>query len=72
MTGRRTTGTGWAWLLALPVLCCAGHAVLLALGAGTLTAALGGVSGSLVFLTAGAAVLVVAAVLLVLRRRPGR
>lgn len=46
-SGRRDlTGSRGAWLLALPVLCCAGHVVLLAVGAGSLTAALGGSSTS--------------------------
>lgn len=38
-------GPGWVWLLALPVLCCVGHAVLVALGVGSLAAAVGGATG---------------------------
>lgn len=66
------TGTSWAWLLALPILSCAGPSLLAAVGAGSLTAALGGVAGSLVLLAAGAAVLAVAVAVLGLRRRVHR
>jgi hypothetical protein len=76
MTGPDTpgpsTGAGWAWLLALPVLCCAGPAVLAAVGAGSLTAALGGITGSLFLLAAGTPVLVVAATVLARHRRARR
>ena len=76
MTGPDTpgsrTGASWAWLLALPVLCCAGPAVLAAVGAGSLTAALGSSTGRQVLLAVGTAVLVAAAVVLAQRRRVRR
>lgn len=46
MSTQQRTGW-WSALLALPILCCLGHAVLVAIGAGSLTAVLGGVTGSL-------------------------
>ncbi len=67
---RTRTVAGWAWLLALPVLCCAGPGVLAVVSAGSLTAVFGGVTGGPVLLTAGAAVLAVAIVVLA-RRAPG-
>ncbi len=61
------TDTRWAWLLALPVLCCVGHAVLLALGVGSLAAVTGAVAGSVLLVAAG--VLAAAAALIVVLRR---
>lgn len=76
MTGPDTlgprTGAGGVWLLGLPILCCAGPAVLAAVGAGSLTAGLGSITGSLVLLATGTAVLVVVAVVLARRRRVRR
>lgn len=63
--GGTPSGRGWIALAALPVLCCVGHVVLVAFGVGSLSAILGGVTGSLVLaavglLLTGAAGLVVA------------
>ena len=60
-------------LFALPVVCCAAHSVMLAVGVGSLTSLVGGAAGSLAVAVAVAvagvlALLAVAAV--VLRRRP--
>jgi hypothetical protein len=63
------TGTGWAWLLAIPVLCCAGHAVLVALGVGSLAAVVGGTTGAGALAAVGAVVVLAAAVAVVVRRR---
>ena len=72
MTGQRSrTGSRWATLTALPVLCCLGHAVLVALGAGTLTAAAGGTTGGAALAAVGVVVLL-AAVAVVVRRRSAR
>ena len=66
-------GGGWAWaLLALPVLCCAGPALLAALGAGSVGALVGGATGSAVLALAGLAVVCVAVAVLARRRRAGR
>jgi len=49
MTGPREPGRGGRWivaLVALPVLCCAGPVLLTALGAGSLGALAGSVTGS--------------------------
>ncbi len=53
------TGAGWAWLLALPVLCCAGPVVLATVSARSLTAALGSRTGTPALLAGAAAVVVV-------------
>ena len=55
----RRNGGGWTVaLFALPVLCCAGPAVLAALGAGSVGAlVVGGVTGSLVLAVVGLTVL---------------
>jgi hypothetical protein len=45
---RSRTRAGWLTLLAVPVLCCIGHAVLLAAGVGSLTAVTGAATGSTV------------------------
>lgn len=66
-----STDTRWTWLLAVPVLCCAGHAFLVALGVGSLAAVVGGTTGRAA-LAAGGAVLGLAAVAVVLVRRRGR
>ena len=63
-------GTGWmVALFALPILCCAGPALLAALGAGTVGALLGGATGSIALAIAGLAVLGAAVAVLTLRRR---
>jgi hypothetical protein len=69
----RERGGCWLGLLALPVLCCAGPSLLAAVGAGSVTAALGGATGSVLVAVAvvGAAVVLVAVVVL-LRRRGAR
>jgi drug/metabolite transporter (DMT)-like permease len=58
----------WWPLLALPVLCCVGHAVLLAVGVGSVTALVGGAVGSAV-VAAAAVLLTAVAVTALLRRR---
>lgn len=66
-------GIGWlVALFALPVLCCAGPAVLAALGAGSVGALLGGATGSVVTAVAGLAVACVALAVLARRRRARR
>lgn len=71
----KTAGRGLVALLALPVLCCIGHALLLAAGFGTLTALVGGVAGSIGLVAAGLLFAAGAAVLLRgrmgARREPG-
>ncbi len=62
------SGSRWPWLLALPVLCCAGHAALLALGVGSLAALTGAVTGGLVVTAVGAVVLLAAVVAVLVRR----
>lgn len=62
--------SGWLALLAVPVLCCAGHAVLLAVGVGSITSLVGGVAGSAAIAAAGLLVLFATAVALRRRRRP--
>jgi LPXTG-motif cell wall-anchored protein len=59
-------------LLGLPVLCCVGHAVLLAAGVGSLTAVTGAAAGSALLGAAGLAVLVGALAAVLLRRRRQR
>ena len=54
---RRNGGGSTVALFALPVLCCAGPAVLAALGAGSVGALVGGVTGSLVLAVVGLTVL---------------
>jgi hypothetical protein len=67
MTASPSSGR-WAWLLALPVLCCVGHAVVLAVGAGALAAVVGGLAGSAVVAAVGLLAVVVAAVVVARRR----
>ena len=62
------TGSRWAWLLALPVLCCVGHAVLVAAGVGSLATVVGGTTGRVALVAVGAVVLLGAVVVLVRRR----
>ena len=72
MTGPREPkqGGGWAWaLLAIPVLCCTGPALLAALGAGSVGALLGGAIGSAVLAVAGLVVACLALGVAALRRR---
>ncbi len=54
-------GAGWLALLALPVVCCVGHAALLALAAGSLTAGAGAAAGSALLAAAGIALVAAAA-----------
>ena len=75
MTGPREPRKGNGWLVALfalPVLCCAGPAVLAMLWAGSLGALLGGATGSTVPAVAGLAVVCVAVAVLARRRRARR
>jgi hypothetical protein len=73
MTGPREPKQGAGrWmvaLFALPILCCAGPALLAALGAGSVGVLLGGATGSVALAIAGLAVAGVAVAVLVLRRR---
>lgn len=66
MTRPSPTGRWWP-LLALPVLCCVGHVVLLAVGVGSVTALVGGAVGSAV--AAAGVLLTTVAVAAMLRRR---
>ena len=72
MTGPREpkqSRSGWkVALFALPVLCCAGPALLAALGAGSVGALLGGATGSVTLAVAGLAVVGVAVAVLARRR----
>ena len=43
----------WPALLALPILCCLGSSLLAAIGVGSVTAAVGGVTGSAILVVAG-------------------
>lgn len=75
MTGPRDPRRGSGWLMALfalPVLCCAGPAVLAAFGAGSVGALLGGATGSAILVVAGLAVGCVALAVLARRRRAPR
>lgn len=63
------TGARWLALLALPVLCCVGHGLLLAAGVGSLTALTGVAADNGLLVAAGALLLAFAAVLLVRRQR---
>ncbi len=73
MTGPREPrhgGGGWkVALFALPVLCCAGPALLALVGAGSVGAVLGGAIGSTALAVAGLAVVAAAALA---RRRARR
>lgn len=62
-------GSRWAWLLAVPVLCCVSHAVLVAIGVGSLAAVTGAVTGGLLLTAVGAVLLLIAVVVMVVRRR---
>ena len=71
MTDRRerdSSSRWWLVLLGLPVLCCAGTALLGAIGIGSVTAAVGGISGSALLSVVGAVLVSVAGVVLVRRR----
>jgi len=57
-------------LFALPVVCCAGPALLALAGAGSVGALLGGAIGSTALAVAGLAVVGVVVVMLVRRRTP--
>jgi hypothetical protein len=67
MSGASRNGR-WSLLLALPVLCCVGHVVLIAVGVGSVTALVGGAAGSAVLAAAGL-LLTAVAVAALLRRR---
>ncbi len=69
---RTHTRAGWLALLAVPVLCCVGHAVLLEAGVGSLTAVTGAVAGSTLLAAGGRAVVAAAVTAVVLRRRRQR
>lgn len=60
---------GWAWLMALPVLCCAGHALLLAIGAGSLATVAGLATATALPAGVGTVVLLAAVSVLIRRRR---
>ncbi len=64
------TGSRWLALLALPILCCVGHVVLLALGVGSLAAVTGAITNRVLLAVVGVAVVVVAGV--VVLRRTGK
>ena len=66
---RDRTGSRWAWLLALSVLCCVGHAVLVALGVVSLAAVTGAVTGGLLVPAVGTVVLLAAVVVVLVVRR---
>ena len=63
------SGARWLALLALPVLCCVGHALLLAAGVGSLAAVAGAVAGSALMAAAGFAVVAAVAAVVARRRR---
>ena len=69
---RERSRTGWAWLLAVPVLCCAGHAVLLAVGAGSLAAVVGSPTGRTLLTAVGGVVLLAVLSVVLVRRRGTR
>ena len=69
---RERSRTGWSWLLAVPVLCCGGHAVLLALGAGSLAAVVGSTTGRALLTAVGGVVLLAAVGVVMIRRRSTR
>lgn len=64
--GGTPAGRGWLALAALPVLCCVGHLVLVAVGIGSLSAIVAGVTGDLVL--AGVGLLLTAAAALAVAR----
>jgi LPXTG-motif cell wall-anchored protein len=65
----KKTGSGWTVaLFAIPVLCCAGPAVLAALGAGSVGALLGGATGSVALAVAGLALICITAAVIARRR----
>ena len=65
---RDRTTLGWLALLALPVVCCIGHVVLLAVGVGTLSTLAGAATGSRLLITGGVLLAVAAAAVAVRRR----
>ena len=68
MTGDRSrTGRRWP-LLALPVVCCVGHVVLIAAGVGSLAAVTGAVTASVAVASAGVLLLAGVVVVVLLRR----
>jgi hypothetical protein len=69
MTADGSRTARWWTLLALPVVCCLGHAVLLAVGVGSLTAAAGGATGSVAVVSAALLLVAAAAVVLLRPRR---
>lgn len=70
MTGSPSSGR-WTWLLGLPVLCCVGHALVLAVGPGSLAAVVGGLAGSAALAAAGLLAVAAAAVVVARRRARG-
>ena len=69
MSTEQQSRTRWMALLALPVLCCVGHAVLLALGVGSLAAVTGTVTGRVMLVAAGLVLAVVAGAMVLHRAR---
>ena len=74
MTANQKDRTGWRWacLVALPVLCCAGHAVLVAVGAGSLVGVISDTTGRVALVALGVVAVpaALAAVLVRSRRTP--
>ena len=66
-TDQQDRSSRWLALLAVPVVCCVGHAVVLSLGVGSLAAVTGALTGRVVLGGVGLA-LTVAAGALALRR----
>ena len=64
-----TTESRWAWLLAIPVLCCAGHAVLFAVGPGSLAVGVADTTDRTALASFGAVVVLSALVVVLVRRR---
>lgn len=71
---REPQGCGGRWLAlpALAIFCCAGSALLAAVGAGSVGVLLGETTGSPVLVTAGLLLLLAAAARLLVRRRVRR
>lgn len=67
MTRPSPTGRWWP-LLALPVLCCVGHVVLISAGVGSLAAVTGAVTASVTVALAGLLILAAVLVVVLLRR----
>ena len=70
--GKPNRGGRWLALPAAAVLCCAGPALLTAVGAGSVGALVGGATGSVVLAFAGLILLLATAAVTVRRRRRTR